>query len=155
MANKLKIVLCDIDGTVADITHREHLLKRDGKGRVNWKAFFALQEKDAVREHIKAMVYESWPDCEVVFLTGRPEDYREETEQWLADNGFTYRELHMRPFGDRRPDYIIKEEILLTKLDQYDIVIALEDREFVINMLRRNKIPVFDAGVDKRKELNL
>ena len=153
--DKQKIVLCDIDGTVADISHREHLLKRDSRGKVNWEAFFSLMEKDSVREHIKAMVYESWPECEVIFLTGRPEDYREETEQWLNDNGFTYKELDMRPYGDRRPDYIVKEEIILTELSKYDIVIALEDREFVINMLRRNKIPVFDAGVDKRKELNL
>lgn len=152
---KTKIVLCDIDGTVADITHRENFLKRNEKGRVNWTDFFSLMHKDTVREHIKAMLYECWPECEVVFLTGRPEDYREETEQWLSDNGFNYIELHMRPYGDRRPDYIVKEEIILTELSKYDIVIALEDREFVINMLRRNKIPVFDAGVDKRKELNL
>ena len=155
MANKQKIVLCDIDGTVADITHREHHLKRNEKGRVNWEAFFALQSEDAVREHIKAMIYESWPDCKVVFLTGRPEDYREVTEQWLNDNGFEYIELHMRPYGDRRPDYIVKSEFVLTLMENYDIVIALEDREPVIKMLREVNIPVFDAGVDKRKELNL
>jgi len=155
MAEKQKIVLCDIDGTVADITHREHLLKKNSKGRVNWKAFFSLMDKDVVREHIKDMIYMSWPDCQVVFLTGRPEDYRDVTEKWLDDNGFEYIELHMRPLGDRRPDYIVKSEFVLTLMEKYDIVIALEDREPVIKMLREVNIPIFDAGVDKRRELNL
>lgn len=160
MANKPKIVLCDIDGTVADISHREHyLINKDQKGRTNWKAFFSEMNKDTVREEIRSLLYDcycvQYAPCEVVFLTGRPEDYRDVTEKWLEDNRFYYTELHMRPKGDRRPDWIVKSEAVLTLLEKYDIMHALDDRRPVINMLKEKNIRIYDAGCEKRKDLNL
>ena len=80
MIKKQKLVLCDIDGTVANNDHRQKLLK----GFNDWDKFFSLLKDDepihVIIERVKQKV-ESNGD--LIFLTGRPEKYREMTEDWL------------------------------------------------------------------------
>ena len=51
MDTKKNIVICDIDGTVANNEHRQHLLK----GFKTWDAFFNALDKDTpIQEEVKA-----------------------------------------------------------------------------------------------------
>jgi hypothetical protein len=137
------IVICDIDGTIADIEHRRHYVQQDPK---DWKGFFSEMDKDTVREDVKADIKR----CEeagfdIVFVSARPEDYREVTEKWLMDN-MGYNFVLMRRSGDKRPDVQVKQEIYDKYLKHYNVVRVYDDRPSVIRMWEGNGLEVINCG---------
>jgi hypothetical protein len=137
---KTPAILCDIDGTLADCNHRRHhLIKND------WKSFFAESAADppipAVVKLIQDLGHGPNP---ILFVSGRPEDYRLPTLKWLQENLYPYPvancHLYMRPAGDFRPDYIIKKEILDTIRQNYEPFISIDDRTNVVRMWRENGV---------------
>jgi predicted kinase len=139
------IVVCDIDGTVADGTHRQHHL--DGETK-DWKTYFSLMHDDVPRMEVynAAMDEGVSEDAELVFVSARPEDYRKETEDWLHKHGMDYMHLIMRPQGNKRPDTEVKQKVLDKYLKNYNIVKVYDDRPAVIRMWRENGLKVEDVG---------
>lgn len=130
------VVICDIDGTVADL---------------NGRSPFAWDEvhNDLPRPEIIAMVrgYVA-QNIEVQFLTGRDGSCREATEAWIAKHigpGFT---VHMKDAGDHRSDFVTKPETIHREFaGKRRILTAIDDRESVIAMMRNHlRIPVIDVG---------
>jgi hypothetical protein len=82
----------------------------------------------------------------VLFVTGRPEKTRKNTEAWLVNHGIEANfqaSLFMRPDGDRRPDPIIKQDILARIRDaQFEPVLVFDDRQSVVDMWREQGIRV-------------
>lgn len=146
--NLKNIVVCDIDGTVADITHRLEYVKGDKK---DWKAFFGAMDKDTRRWSVykQAMEEAVANDGELIFVSARPEDYREVTEKWLADNFMEHTHLIMRPSGNSRPDTEVKQAIYDKFLKKYNIIKVYDDRPSVIRMWRENGLEVEDVGSGK------
>ena len=143
------IVLCDIDGTVADTTHRLPFLQQDPK---DWKGFFTDMAQDPVREEVVSLVREQVETgAEVFMVSGRPDTYREETEWWLHHKaGLPFRALFMRRGGDKRPDTVVKQQILDTYFpDPYrqQIRNVFDDRPSVIrDVWEKAKLLVVDCG---------
>lgn len=138
-----KLVVCDIDGTIADIEHRRHHVQKEPK---DWKAFFAEMDKDTVREDVKQSLKElEEAGHDIIFVSARPEDYREVTEKWLMDN-LGYNFVLMRKSGDKRDDVIVKQEIYDKYLKQYNVVKVFDDRPKVIRMWQSNGLQVVDCG---------
>jgi len=73
----------------------------------------------------------------VIWLTGRPERYRQLTADWLAANGLPTANLNMRPDNDMRPAATFKAERLVQLSRTYDIALILDDDELVVATLRR------------------
>ena len=64
------IVICDIDGTVANNDHRQHLLN----GFKTWDLFFNALDKDTpILEVIEYVLELHSNGKKIVFITGRPE----------------------------------------------------------------------------------
>lgn len=147
----LKAIICDIDGTVADLSHRlHHLDKKD------WDAFFAEADKDTpitptldVIDDILYRRYEQIVAPEVIFVSARPERLREVTTAWLKYNLLHFTDsntLLMRKDGDTRADHIVKEEILDHILGQgYEIEAVFDDRPSVVDMWKRRGLHVFQV----------
>lgn len=134
-------IIVDIDGTVANLTHRRHFV--EGKPR-NWPAFFAAAVDDTPIEPVIKMVKSAkLAGADIVFCSGRPEDTREVTEAWLRDvagfkGDFAFDALFMRKAGDFRADDIVKEELLDQILEAgFDPQIVFDDRQRVVDMWRR------------------
>jgi len=142
--NEKKIVICDIDGTVSDVDHRLKYIK--GEGKKDWDSFFGAMNQDTLREGVAQLLSLTYKDHPVVMVTGRPSSYREQTEAWLKKYKIDYRRLLMRKAGDYRPDYIVKEEILLKHFNKDEIEVAIDDRQQILVVWRRNKINVIDVG---------
>ena len=144
-------VICDIDGTVADLTHRRHWVATKPK---NWKAFFQNIEQDKpidpVINTIQAL-HASW--CQIIFCSGRGDEHRNVTRTWLSRHIGEWTEdqpLYMRAQGDFRADDIVKEELLAKmRVDGYNPTMAFDDRARVCNMWIRNGIFVFDVSQGK------
>lgn len=125
------IILCDIDGTIADGTHREHHLVREKK---NWKSYYSLLHLDDPIFDIIHRVNRLSEDHTILVVSGRPDTYGKETLKWLRENAcLTFDHLFMRAGNDKREDSIIKKEIL-DKLPKEQIVQVFDDRPRVCRM---------------------
>jgi hypothetical protein len=143
-------ILCDIDGTVADCSHRLHWIKNKPK---NWKAFFGGVKWDTPIEPtirvIKELLYSG---NQIIYCSGRPDSTRDDTTKWLTDQGLLSwsTPLYMRSTGDYRADEIVKEELLTRiKQDGFKPEAVFDDRQRVIEMWRRNGLFVFDVSQGK------
>jgi phosphoglycolate phosphatase-like HAD superfamily hydrolase len=137
------IVIVDMDGTLADVSHRLHHLSSPKK---NWKRFFALMDEDPPSEIVLRWVRNLSPDYEVVIVTGRPDQYRTNTEQWLDRHDVTYSRIFMRRSGDHRPDHVVKKE-LLDEIGRNRVAFIIDDRPTVCDMFRSCGMRVFQVAV--------
>jgi len=144
-----KIIICDLDGTLADCTHRQHYVQ--GEGKKNWKAFFDGMDKDLLHASLNEVLQVLRQYYDIYFVSARPDNYRDMTEAWLEevagwdleDEGFS---LIMRKAGDYRADTIVKKEILdQIRNENVEILMAFDDRKSVVDMWRENG--VFTAQV--------
>lgn len=137
--NPMLCYIIDIDGTIADVTHRLHHIQSTPK---NWDAFFEACDGDAPIEHMRALTNALGEAHAVVYASGRPERTRAKTWNWIVEHGFGDGVLYMRADGDHRDDSIVKAEMLdRIRADGYQPLLAFEDRSRVVEMWRRLGIP--------------
>ena len=147
------IYVFDIDGTLADCTHRLHFI--EGKKK-DYEAFYKacvddkpIQPMINLHDHLSMAGY-YFP----FYVSGRPESSRRDTDAWLdkhcdAYTGYAY----LRADGDLRPDYEVKLELMDrlikdTGVTQNEIII-FEDRKRVVDAYRQAGYTVCDvAGQD-------
>ena len=103
------LAVFDIDGVLADVRHRLAFVEQRPK---DWDAFFAAAPEDPLLEQGAELCRESARDCEVVYVTGRPESCRADTLAWFARHGLPSGRLSMRHARDRRPARVAKPELL-------------------------------------------
>lgn len=149
-------IIVDIDGTLADLTHRLHFLeKRDYDG------FYGALGEDAPKRSVIDMVnllYWSDPkygkENSILLCSGRPSNYKAETISWLKKHKVFYSELYMRAAGDYRKDHIIKAELYeQMKAGGFDPKLVIDDRPSVIAMWREKGLDVLQVvGWDERGE---
>ena len=128
-----EIVIFDIDGTLADVSERIHHVKKKPK---NWNAFFQGMAQDkAIHSMVRLcnILYEA--GVKILLCSGRNEEHRPQTVQWLAQQRVNYHELILRRDGDMRSDMIVKRE-MLAGIDRSKILFVVEDRSRVVEMWR-------------------
>lgn len=140
--DKPKAIICDLDGTLCNIEHRLHYVKKGIEGRKpNWPAFFRGIPQDSVNEWCAEIVRQFSGNHEIVYCSGRGEEFRGDTEKWLKDNNLWFGHLMMRSTNDHRQDNIVKEILLdFDILTQFTPVFAVDDRQQVVNMWRSRGI---------------
>lgn len=128
-------VVFDIDGTLAVMKNR---------GPYDWDKVDRDDVNEIVAEHTHI---HKTKGRKVILVSGRDEECREMTENWLKFYNVNYDELHMRPNGDGRKDSIVKREIYETNLqDRYDVMCVYDDRLQVLSMW--NKMGIFTFNVN-------
>lgn len=133
----MKAIIVDIDGTIADNTHRQHFMNLQPK---NWNEFFIECHKDEPIVPVIEMIQKLCRKYKILVVTGRPEKYRQLTNFWLIKHKVPCDNLYMRKCGDYRPDHEIKLDILDIIRREHDILLAIDDRQSVVDMWRRNGI---------------
>lgn len=143
------IVICDIDGTAANINHRRHLVEGKKKGeKVDWGRFFKEMVNDVPNEWCQKLLGALYQQgYQIVFVSGRPEDYRTETTLWLREHygHIAFEELYMRPAGNYEQDYIIKERIFDEHLKNEEVLFVIDDRKQVVDMWREKGLTVLQC----------
>ncbi|MEV5438499.1 hypothetical protein AB0K80_21165 [Streptomyces sp. NPDC052682] len=127
-SRKAPLAVFDLDNTLADTAHRQGFLQRRPR---DWDAFFAAAPQDPPLEEGIALVRETARECEVVYLTGRPERCRHDTLHWLAAQGLPEGRLYMRRDDDRRPARFTKLHILRRLARTREIRVLVDDDELV------------------------
>lgn len=121
-------VIVDIDGTIAD------------KGNRNSFDYSCVGE-DTPQKNIIELVWLLAQDNMIIFVSGRKEICRKDTETWITkfviDYG-PYLLLFMREDKDDRKDSIVKKEIFEKNIkDKFNIKFVLDDRNQTVDMWRK------------------
>ena len=133
------LAVIDIDGVVADVRHRLHLIQDRPK---RWDAFFAAAAEDPPLPAGVDLVRELAADHDVVWLTGRPERTRAVTAAWLADHGLPAEPLLMRKDRDFRPARLAKRDELHRLRRRREIAVVVDDDPAVVDLLAAEGFPV-------------
>jgi hypothetical protein len=136
---KPRAIVCDLDGTLALLGERSPY----DTGRAMEDAL-----NHPVANVIEVYSHQKLFDTRLILLSGREEKYRRVTEDWLKKHQIiSYEALYLRPTGDRRKDYIVKQEIYNKNIhDKYDILFVLEDRDQVVKMWRGIGLTCFQVA---------
>lgn len=141
------IIIFDIDGTLADITHRLDFIKSKPK---NWDAFDAGIPHDkqifATAELCRSLY--SSNRHKIILATGRNIRTKQATEDWLKSVDIPYHDLYMRPKNDFRSDTIVKKNQLEQIMRDYQRkpLMVFDDRPGVVDMWRDNGLWTFDCN---------
>lgn len=131
----INAIIVDIDGTLADCSHRRHYVETKPK---NWAAFYAGIADDTPVPIVRDLI-EDWRrrGAEALLVSGRPDEHRLTTLRWLEKHGVEVRDLYMRRTGDYRPDTDVKREIYFNQIEpRYRVQLVLDDRASVVKMWR-------------------
>ena len=141
-----KIVVFDIDGTLANVDHRRQFVASRPK---NWAAWNAGMVNDTVNEDIKWTLdsFANRAGTKIVLCSGRGEETRTVTEQWLRDNSIHFDALFMRKAKDYRKDSIVKVELLQQIREQWgEPFLWVDDRTQVVEAIRAAGVRVLQVA---------
>ena len=113
------LIVCDIDQSIADNSHRVHLLP-------NWDAFLSPEvvalDKPIPEAQLGISFLQQYH--EIIFLTGRNEGLRETTKEWLKKHfniDTTPNNLLMRPTGSMELPTTFKRKELMRLVYKYPL----------------------------------
>ncbi|MFC8516122.1 HAD family acid phosphatase [Streptomyces sp. NPDC057257] len=136
------VAVFDLDNTLADTSHRQRFLERRPR---DWDGFFAAAPDDPPIPEGVELVLANAEECEIVYLTGRPERCRRDTLDWLTAQGLPEGRVHMRRNDDRRPARRTKLEILSRLARTREIRVLVDDDELVCEDAERAGFTVVRA----------
>lgn len=129
-------VLVDIDGTVALM---------DGRSPFDWSRVGEDLVNQPVVDYVRMLHDQGF---RIVFLSGRSDECRRDTEQWLAEHvGVPYARLFMRAAGDYRKDSFVKLDLFDKHVrDNWDVHSVVDDRAQVVEMWRSLGLTVLQVA---------
>lgn len=135
-----KAIIVDVDGTVALKGNREPF---------DWSRVGEDLPSNPVIDVIRTLwtygIFRADP-VQVIFMSGRPEECRDQTELWLDANVGLPFQLYMRGDGDFRQDWIVKDELFALVRDKYCILSAWDDRDQMARYWRKLGLQCFQVA---------
>jgi predicted kinase len=122
-------IICDLDRTIALST---------GRSPFDWSRI----NEDKCDKRLKYLLSKlhGCCDCEIIFLTGRDEEARDNTERWLLKNMPQFMEwtLEMKESEHKfEKGYLFKERFYEENIkNKYNVIAVFDDEENCINMWR-------------------
>lgn len=147
------LYIFDLDGTLALIEHRRHILDREDSQK--WRDFYAACDRDKPNAPVIDTMHRlRWTGAEVWIFSGRSDEVRDKTIAWLADHTIFMTHdlrgpmLQMRAEGDYTADDELKRQWLHSMLpeDRARLVAAFDDRDRVVRMWRSEGVTCFQVA---------
>lgn len=139
----------DIDGTLAHINPENprnvYDASRAYEDLVDDAVLYLLQIIDGYAYDFEdGMKSEHSP--KIIIMSGRSEDHRKETEDWLAVQGVLAEGIFMRSSGDSRKDSVVKNELFREHVEPYyNVCGVFDDRQQVVDMWRQIGLKCFQV----------
>ena len=152
------LYIFDLDGTLADVSHRLHFINGERK---DYNAFFKASINDTPIEATVSLLHRLRASgARIMIWTGRSDIVKDDTLAWLdqyvcrtdtfsnTDLAYMQSILTMRKDSDHRHDHVIKQEWLqaLPANVRASINGVFEDRSSVVDMWRRNGIVCYQVA---------
>lgn len=132
-------IIVDIDGTLA---------QRGERGVFD---FDLAVEVDEPIEATKVILQKFANDVSIILLTGREEQFREATKQWLTKWEIPFHDLIMRQTADRRGGADVKEELWAGHIrNKYNILFVLENDPKCVDMFRSRGMYCFQVDRNRK-----
>jgi FMN phosphatase YigB (HAD superfamily) len=139
---KKKTVVFDLDGTLADISHRTHLVQSE---HPDWDAFYSLIPGDDLNAWCKELMDAMCDRHEVVIVSGRPKRCMKDTKEWLEKFEVPYNKLYLvREDKDYSPDQELKKK-WLNGYGKNKVLFVVDDRTRVVDMWRAEGVVCLQA----------
>lgn len=144
------LIVFDLDGTLADGSHREHhIIRPEGDLRPkDWDSYFAACGQDTFFPAMLRVFDTLSLHFEVEVWTGRISKYEALTRAWLESNYEFYPNMRllMRDTADRTQDDDLKRGWLHEARARGDeVIMAFEDRARVVKMWREEGVQCFQT----------
>lgn len=145
---KRKIILCDIDFTLVDPSHRDALIPP--LSMRNDKSAWATYNRACIDDApiwptitlIRAMQAQGYP---VHLLTARGEAVEEVTRQQMANICIQPDALYMRPMDNNQSSADFKRGVIRT-IGAENIYCAFEDQCLIVKMMREEGIQTYQVN---------
>ena len=156
------LYIFDLDGTLALIEHRRHLVEGPSK---DWRAFFAACVDDLPNEPVIRTLHGlRAAGAEIWIWSGRSDEVREQTVAWLIEHRcltglaaaatklpgwpFHAESFRMRKAGDFTPDEKLKFGWLadMEPPERNRLTAVFDDRDKVVRMWREAGVPCFQVA---------
>ena len=145
-----KIVIFDLDGTLADITLRRTLATDATNGKMDWSVFQDPKNinLDIPNQKVVDMLHmiDNTDKYQIYILSGRSDATQDVTIDWLTNNGINYDHLIMRP---QKHLYMADNDLKQMWLDDIgvdNVAMVFDDRQQVVDMWRRNGLTCFQVA---------
>lgn len=145
------IVTWDLDSTMADTTHRQHLITRLPDGRptddMDWIAYAMACAKDAIVGASFRLAHLLAAHYEIHYLTGRPAQSRDLTSAWIKEQGLPMDGLWMDEDGIHGSSRGSHAQYKLNKIRHIEaetgqeVLLHVDDWASVKVLLEANDIP--------------
>jgi predicted kinase len=127
------VYICDIDGTIATMKDRSPFdWHRVGEDEVYTPTYRIL---------LMASQF-----ADIIFMSGRDEVCRPETEAWLRNLGIRRFELYMRPEGSQEKDFKVKLDLFHKHIKGRQVMGVFDDRPQVCRLWNLLDLPLFKVG---------
>lgn len=153
------LYIFDLDGTLALIDHRRHIIEDPSKDNSKWRRFYAACDKDLPNESVLRVMESLRRFADIWIFSGRSYEVRGKTVDWLIkhtsfisrdfDSAFGDRDiLTMRETRDYTADDVLKKQWLDSMLvdDRRRLVATFDDRDRVVKMWRNAGITCFQVA---------
>ena len=118
-------IICDLDGTLAIIHDRSPFDSRRCETDL-----LNIPVSEIIKTYHEKGV-------KIILMSGREDNSRSQTMNWLVYNRIPYNALYMRATGDMRKDSIVKKELFEAHVkDQFYVQFVLDDRNQVVDLWR-------------------
>lgn len=120
--NGKPVVFVDVDSTLADTTHRQHVIQeaRERGEEPDWVAYSLLCEDDAPLPAIKLTQLLA-STCHIVLITSRYDVAMMPTMRWLYKHNVGFNEVIMQSADDPSPIDLFKVESIERWLDRHAV----------------------------------
>lgn len=128
--SRIKAIIVDLDGTLCDTTHRNHLIDYDNIQSTDWTAWEALASNDKVNDWCRNLmkIYDA-AHYHIIIVTGRMgvTDTVNNTEDWLNKHAIPYDGIFFRLDCDEK-DYEYKVRTYKEHISKdYDVDFIIDD----------------------------
>jgi hypothetical protein len=147
-----KIVIFDLDGTLADDGHRNHYLHPPHSGtcakvydangvcgcgsRRDWASYFAGAGDDSPKPQVIQVCRDLARWHQIYILSGRCESTADVTRKWLRQQEVPYDKLKLRAIEDRTQDDVLKLQWVEDMGIKDRVICIFEDRQRVVDAWR-------------------
>lgn len=153
----MKYIVFDIDGVLADCSHRLHYIQGYNK---DYEKFYSDEEvlKDTPIPNLGNLLFEirnanyKGSNIDIKFITARNIKCITATAEWLERRfGIMIEEgdILMRPTNDYRPAHEVKEDLIKKHLGFENILFAFDDDDQVNEMYKKHGVMCYKPNITK------
>ena len=149
MIRKDKIVIFDLDGTLALIDDRRDLATKDN-GKFDWDVFFNPDNinLDLPNQPVINIAKLLSFNFNIWVLSGRSGKTLNATVKWLDDNDVPFDKILMRP-TDKKSHFMKDSDLKQKWIDDIgvdNVAMVFDDRNQVVDMWRQNGLTCFQVA---------